>query len=586
MRHHGRNGQRRHRLAQDPRYQSALGDQEAVAEQVERWERDHPPNAKGSATRTFPASSAQRTAVASKWPDANGATSEDASEAHVEVTSPNEWREPQPLPKGLAQVDDFDLRFLPAALQPWVGDISDRLQCPPDYVGVSAIVALGAVVGRRIGIKPQTKTDWLEVPNIWGGFIDRPGMLKSPAMQEALKPLHRLEAEAAKENEIAKEAHEAGLSAYKVRQQVKVALEKEALKKAKSGKIEGINFELGDEPKEPAAIRFRTNDSSYEALGELLKDNASGILIERDELVSLLKHLDREEQVVARGFFLSGWSGTQPYSFDRIGRGHVNLDAVCISVLGGTQPVRISEYVRRANFGGSGGDGLIQRFGALVWPDVSATWRNVDEYPNSEARERAWQVFDRAAKLDLQTALKLGASKGQFDKLPCLRFDDAAHEDFLGRRADLETRLRTGAIHAALEGHLAKYRKLVPALALINSIADGDEGAVTRESLLRALAFSAYLESHAHRIYGSGMEGETAAASAILKHIQAGEITNGFTARDILRHGWAHLSDREQIEAGLILLSDLDYISAQVAFVRPQGGRPKVTYAINPTVRS
>jgi putative DNA primase/helicase len=245
-------------------------------------------------------------------------------------------------------------------------------------------------------------------------------------MQEALKPLHRLEAEAAKENEIAKEAYAAGLSAYKMRQQVKVTLEKEALKKAKSGKIEGINFELGDEPKEPAAIRFRTNDSSYEALGELLKENASGILIERDELVSLLKHLDREEQVVARGFFLSGWSGTQPYSFDRIGRGHVNLDAVCLSVLGGTQPARISEYVRRANFGDSGGDGLIQRFGALVWPDVSASWRDVDEYPNSEAREKAWQVFDLAAKLDLQAALKLGASKGQFDKLPCLRFDDAA----------------------------------------------------------------------------------------------------------------------------------------------------------------
>jgi hypothetical protein len=516
---------------------------------------------------------------------ANGAASEDASEAHVEVTSPNGWREPQPLPKGLAPVDDFDLRFLPAALQPWVGDISDRLQCPPDYVGVSAIVALGAIVGRRIGIKPQTKPDWLEVPNIWGGFIGRPGMLKSPAMQEALKPLHRLEAEAAKENEIGKEAYAAGLSAYKMRQQVKVTLEKEALKKAKSGKIEGINFELGDEPKEPAAIRFRTNDSSYEALGELLKENASGILIERDELVSLLKHLDREEQVVARGFFLSGWSGTQPYSFDRIGRGHVNLDAVCLSVLGGTQPARISEYVRRANFGGSGGDGLIQRFGALVWPDVSASWRDVDEYPNSEAREKAWQVFDLAAKLDLQAALKLGASKGQFDKLPCLRFDDAAHEDFLGWRTDLETRLRTGALHAALEGHLAKHRKLVPALALINSVADGDEGAVTHKSLLRALAFAGYLESHAIRVYNSGMEGETAAAGAILNHIRAGDLGDGFTARDILRHGWAHLNDREQIELGLILLGDLDYVAAQEPIVRPQGGRPKVTYAINPLVR-
>ena len=70
------------------------------------------------------------------------------------------------------------------------------------------------VPGRRIGIKPQAKTDWIEIPNLWGAFIGRPGMLKSPAMSEALKPIHRLEAEAAKENEIAQQAYAAGLDAY------------------------------------------------------------------------------------------------------------------------------------------------------------------------------------------------------------------------------------------------------------------------------------------------------------------------------------------------------------------------------------
>src|SRR5215472_14184390 len=30
-------------------------------------------------------------------------------------------------------------------------------QCPPDYVGVTAVTALDAVVGRRVGIRPQTK---------------------------------------------------------------------------------------------------------------------------------------------------------------------------------------------------------------------------------------------------------------------------------------------------------------------------------------------------------------------------------------------------------------------------------------------
>jgi putative DNA primase/helicase len=491
------------------------------------------------------------------------------------------WPEPKPLPSGLLPVEQFSFDFVPDALRPWLDDIATRLQCPPDYVAITAIVALGAVIGRRVGIKPQVKTDWVEIPNVWGGFIGRPGMLKSPAMQEALKPLHRLEAEAEKENEIAREAYDVGLSAYKVRQQVKVALEKEALKKAKSTKI-NVDFDLGEEPREPILIRYRTNDSSYEALGVLLRDNPAGILIERDELVSLLKHLDREEQAVARGFYLSGWSGTQPYSFDRILRGHIALEAVCLSVLGGTQPARISEYVRRANFGGAGGDGLIQRFGLLVWPDVSAEWRDIDEYPKSEARERAWQVFERAAKLDSVIACKLGAFQGPFDKIPCFRLNEAAHDDFLGWRADLERRLRGGELSPAYEGHLAKYRKLVPALALINHITDCQEGDVTQKSLVRALSVAAYLESHARRIYRSSLEAEVSAAKAILKHIKAGDLVEGFTARGILRHGWAHLTERDQVGAGLNLLVELDHLAAVESAPIPHGGRPKTTYSINP----
>src|SRR5262249_58561148 len=76
----------------------------------------------------------------------------------------------------------------------------------------------------------------------------------------------------------------------------------------------------GAGPEQPKPVRYRTNDSSYEAIGALLVSNPAGLLVERDELISLLKHLDREEQCVARGFYLSGWAGTQPYTFDRRAR--------------------------------------------------------------------------------------------------------------------------------------------------------------------------------------------------------------------------------------------------------------------------
>jgi len=123
-----------------------------------------------------------------------------------------QWPQPKPLPAGLAPVEPFKSEFLPDALAPWVDDIANRLQCPPDYVAVTAVTSLGAVIGRRIGIKPQRKTDWTEIPNLWGAFIGRPGLLKSPAMNEALRPLHRLEAEAAKKTKSHNKPMQRGLT--------------------------------------------------------------------------------------------------------------------------------------------------------------------------------------------------------------------------------------------------------------------------------------------------------------------------------------------------------------------------------------
>jgi putative DNA primase/helicase len=241
-------------------------------------------------------------------------------------------------------------------------------------------------------------------------------MMKSPAMRAALAPLHHLEAEAVRDNEVAREAYKANLNAFKLRQKVRAQLEAAALKKGKTANIDA-NL-LGNEPEEPLPVRFRTNDTTYEAIGQLLISNPAGILIERDEVVSLLRHLDREEQVVARGFYMSGWDGKQPYIFDRIIRGHLHIEALCISILGNTQPARISEYVRRANLDGSGGDGLIQRFSLMTWPDVEPGWRNVDEYPTTASRERAWSVFVRMSELT-ETNLCVGtegARKGPYVK--------------------------------------------------------------------------------------------------------------------------------------------------------------------------
>jgi putative DNA primase/helicase len=480
-----------------------------------------------------------------------------------------EWPEPAPLPDALPPVAPFDMAFLPEAIGPWVLDISDRMQCPPDYVGIPATVAMGSLIGRRVGVRPQAKTDWIEVGNLWGCIVGRPGMLKSPAMREALKPLNRIEAKAREANDEVRSDYEARLDLYKIQKE-------EAQKQARKSKSTDPACLRLNQPEEPAARRYIVNDATYEALGVILAGNPNGTLAFRDELISLLKTLDKEENAAARGFFLTAWNGTDGYSFDRIMRGKTHIDAACLSLLGSTQPGRLAEYMARAAAGGAGDDGMIQRFSLLVWPDQSPEWKDADRYPDSVARETAWRVFDRLSEM---TAESIGAQTDGFETIPFLRFDGDALGVFQEWRAGLERQLRSGDLSPALESHLAKYRTLVPTVALINHLADGGVGEIAEPALLRSLAFADYLETHARRAYRSGSEVGTASAKAILGKIVRGELQDGFTARDVHRPRWSNLSDKSQVDAGLALLVDCDWLAATQQVT---GGRPTIAYLINP----
>jgi hypothetical protein len=52
-----------------------------------------------------------------------------------------EVRQPLPLPD-LPAVAPFDYDLLPESFKPWVRDIAERLQCPPDFVAVAAMVRI------------------------------------------------------------------------------------------------------------------------------------------------------------------------------------------------------------------------------------------------------------------------------------------------------------------------------------------------------------------------------------------------------------------------------------------------------------
>ena len=155
--------------------------------------------------------------------------------------------------------------------------------------------------------------------------------------------------------------------------------------------------------------------------------------------------------------------------------------------------------MNQATQGEKGDDGLLQRFQLLVWPDPPASWRNVDRWPDTEAKNRAYEVFKRLDALDPED---FGAGGHDEEGIPAVRFTDEAQEVFDKWRDELEVRLRSEELPPALESHLAKYRSLMPSLALIFHLieyVDGtaEGGAVGLRPTLQAAAWCEYLETHA-----------------------------------------------------------------------------------------
>jgi hypothetical protein len=491
------------------------------------------------------------------------------------------WSAPTPLPDALPPVMAFDENLLPVALRPWVMDIAHRMQCPADFPAVTALVAMSSLIGARAVVQPKAQDSWQVVPNLWGVVVGRPGVKKSPALGEALKPLDKLQ-----ENE--SEAWQLANAAWELDCKVTEMQGEANAKKARSLAItdpvaaRALLVSMVT-PAEPLARRYVVNDATVEKLGELMQQNPWGTLSYRDELYGLLTGLDKPGQEGSRAFMLQSYDGNQGYTFDRIGRGTVHIPRVCLAMIGGIQPGRIQEYVRDAVAGGGADDGLLQRFGLAVWPDIASEFIHVDQRPDTPAKETALAVFDRLAGLQPAN-----------DTEPVVwRFDDAAQALFVEWLIPFEVEIRGNELHPAMISHLAKYRKLIPALALVFALIDTpDSGGVIHEAeLIRALAMGDYLRSHANRLYAAAVMPETKGAATLLSKIKSGKlagsdgvISSSFTPRQVAVKHWAGLGSPAEVRKAAEVLVDYDYLRRETIQMGALGGRPSERYAINPAV--
>jgi putative DNA primase/helicase len=514
---------------------------------------------------------------------------------HASLTAsapPDAWPTPQPLPSLLPEVPRLPSTLLPRIFAAFADDLASRMQVPLDYVAVALTIEAGSLIGRQCGIYPKRCDDWLVIPNLWGGVVGRPGLMKSPTLLQAMKPLDSLAAQALDEADA--RASQRALDREVL--DAKLAAVKDALKKAaKDSKPEVLDaktqelamlqaqMELLDVPPR----RFKTNDVTIQKLGELLRDNPTGLLLYRDELSGWLSSLRQEGRDGDRDFFLETWSGDGNYIFDRVGRGSISVKGLCLSLLGGLQPGKLVQYVQASTDGGVEDDGLLQRLQLLVWPTHEPTFTNIDRYPNRDARDAVYELFARLADFDAEG---LGASATDYQSVPALRFTDEAQDLFDAWREALETRIRSGELRSpAFESHLAKYRSLMPSLALIFHLIEAVSGATTDTMVgiacaRRAASWCEFLEAHARKVYAGVLQKDLQAAHALANKINERAITDGQTPREVYRNGWALLRGQDDVYGGLATLQRLGWLRIEERPATDKGGRPRDVILLHPTL--
>jgi len=501
-----------------------------------------------------------------------------------------EWPTPERIGSDLPPVPQMDVEaLLPAPLAGYVMDAARRKVAPPEFVSVSLLVSLGALIGARCGVRPKLLDDWIVVPNIWGAIIAPPSKKKSPSMADGTKPLKWLAAQARLKHAKAMEAYQEEVEQF----DVMMAAGKKALAKAADAaddeKLQSAKSRIAalkdSKPTPPTLKRYTTNDATIEKLGDLLVENPQGLLTERDELAGLLTSFDKSGHESDRAFYLEAWNGTDGHEVDRIARGSLYIPNLALSVLGGIQPERLERYLDSAAKD-VGNDGLLARFQLMVWPDpMGFEWR--DTLPDKGLRDAVYHIFETLDDDDFIGAW--GAEPAdQFRRIPSFRLSPAAAQAFIAWDTQLQTQVMP-ACQPVLQEHFGKYEKLVAGLALILDMAEradagGIIGPIREGPMLKAIAWADFLGAHARRVYHLWMHPEVRAAQRLSEFLLQRKLPDPFTTADVQRKNWGGLGSPKQIGAALEFLESVGWVRPEQKPENPTPGRPSKAYAVNPKI--
>jgi hypothetical protein len=281
-----------------------------------------------------------------------------------------DWDDPIDLWLDESAPPDLAEGVLPQALERWVRDETKRLGVSYGAGAVAAVVACATALSSAFRVQPkQHNSGHTEAPILWGAIVGPPGARKSPLLAAFMRPIEQIERELSKSNQDARKKYEVDHQEWK--------------RRVKNG-------ETLPEPEKPRARRKLVQDTTTEALAEILAANSDGVLCHLDELAQWAGNMDsyRPGKSTSRDqpFWLQAKNGGH-YRADRVTRDPVHIEVTAVHVLGGIQPDVIRKLAPEW-----GGNGMLQRFLLAIMGQAN---QELDADPDAEAQQVIYGALQR-----------------------------------------------------------------------------------------------------------------------------------------------------------------------------------------------
>ena len=357
----------------------------------------------------------------------------------------------------------FPIDVFDEEIQQYIVQSSQTLGLSIDYMGCAFLWSLSVCIGNSFNV--EIKPGWRETATLWLAVVGKPGIGKTPSLNQIIYPLQKLNIRKQKE------------------------FQKEYAKFVEFEKLDKEQKKFAEDVKRPKSEQFIVGDITLEALIDLHETNPNCIGVFKDELAGWFKDMNKYRAGSDLEFWLSSWNG-QSISLNRKTAKSAFVDKPFIPVIGGIQPDVFEQFATGVNKE----NGFIDRI-LISYPEL-----HVDKYNTNIMHHdvlRSYETFLIHLKESLQINFFKVDEKGEI--MPQIaRFSNEANDEWIRIHDKISDLQNSDDENEYMKSMLPKQKSYIPRFAMILNILmssyaeDMNANLITKEAMLKAERLSDY----------------------------------------------------------------------------------------------